>query len=162
MTLLKDFTFNLFDSEIFYWVSFYKARGTASKWRNSLRVVIASKQLLCNILCSQKRVFLSQDAVRLTFQRLCELFQWQDAFWLRNCLLSEIVVIFPGHLVLHLPTSCQWFWRLQLIWELHAREHVICALQLNLILTRPVIYLNTVKSIFWLVLLKIPLAFKEF
>lgn len=69
---------------------------------------------------------------------------------------------FSGHLVLHLPTSCQWFWRLQVIWELHVGEHVICSLQLNLRLTRPVIYLNTMESIFCLFLLKIPLVFKEF
>lgn len=164
MTLLKDFIFKLFDSEICYWISLYKAWQTDHKWRDALRIVIPSERLCVEfyILCSLKWVALSQNAVKLTFQRLCELLQWQDAFWLPNCLLNEIVVIFSGHLVLHLPTSCQWFWRLQVIWELHEGEHVICSLQLNLRLTRPVIYLNTMESIFRLFLLKIPLVFKEY
>lgn len=85
------------DSEICYWISFYKAWQTDRKWRDALRVVIPSEWLCVEfyILCSLKWVALSQNAVKLTFQRLCESLQWQDAFWLPNCLLNEIVVIFP-------------------------------------------------------------------
>lgn len=111
--------------------------------------------------CSPKWAFLSQSAVKLTFWRLCGSSQRQDAFRLPNCLLNEIVVIFPvilccicRRLVSGLGdgySSGNW----------HG-EHVICALQLNLCLTRPVIYLNTMESIFCLFLLKIPLVFKEF
>lgn len=76
--------------------------------------------------CSPKWAFLSQSAVKLTFWQLCGSSQRQDAFRLPNCLLNEIVVIFPGHLVLHLPTSCQWFGRWLLIWELTWRTCYLC------------------------------------